>query len=358
MPSPIRAVIFDMDGVLIDSEPVYLGMQARNLQTKYPWVTLESMYPTVGMSSQEYPRFMARLCRVPFTPEFEKELMQADENEPIHFPDILRPEARPMLEQLRAMGLQLALASSSPMSNIRQVLGECGLMEFFPVIVSGEQFEASKPDPEIYLHTMARLGRRPEECLIVEDSTYGVQAGAAAGGLVAALRDERFPFDQSAARFHIGNLSEIPALAASIQYNLAAGFLYALSICYFARGSDFAPGGVSGLALIVNYLWHLPVGITTLVFNLPLVALSIRFVGRAFLAKSLVSMVWCTVFQDVVFARVGCYTGDPLVAALFAGVTWGFALALLYMRGSSSGGTDFLTMSIKVLRPHLSIGGH
>ena len=139
-------------------------------------------------------------------------------------------------------------------------------------------------------------------------------------------------------------------------YNLAAGFLYALSICYFARGSDFAPGGISGLALIVNYLWHLPVGITTLVFNLPLVALSIRFVGRAFLAKSLVSMVWCTVFQDVVFARMGCYTGDPLVAALFAGVTWGFALALLYMRGSSSGGTDFLTMSIKVLRPHLSIG--
>ena len=133
-------------------------------------------------------------------------------------------------------------------------------------------------------------------------------------------------------------------------YNLAAGFLYALSICYFA------PGGISGLALIVNYLWHLPVGITTLVFNLPLVALSIRFVGRAFLAKSLVSMVWCTVFQDVVFARVGCYTGDPLVAALFAGVTWGFALALLYMRGSSSGGTDFLTMSIKVLRPRHPAG--
>lgn len=214
MPSPIRAVIFDMDGVLIDSEPVYLGMQARNLQTKYPWVTLESMYPTVGMSSQEYPRFMARLCRVPFTPEFEKELMQADENEPIHFPEILRPEARPMLEQLRAMGLQLALASSSPMSNIRQVLGECGLMEFFPVIVSGEQFEASKPDPEIYLHTMVRLGLRPEECLIVEDSTYGVQAGAAAGASWLLCGTTVFPLTRAAPSSTSKAFPRLPALAA------------------------------------------------------------------------------------------------------------------------------------------------
>ena len=82
------------------------------------------------------------------------------------------------------------------------------------------------------------------------------------------------------------------ALVGDQLYNLAAGFLYALSICYFARGSDFAPGGSAGRALIVNYLCHLPVGITTLVFNLPLVALSIRLEGRAFLAKSLVSMVW------------------------------------------------------------------
>lgn len=197
MPSPIRAVIFDMDGVLIDSEPVYLGMQARNLQTKYPWVTLESMYPTVGMSSQEYPRFMARLCRVPFTPEFEKELMQADENEPIHFPDILRPEARPMLKQLRAMGLQLALASSSPMSNIRQVLGECGLMEFFPVIVSGEQFEASKPDPEIYLHTMARLGRARRNALSWKTPPTACRRARPPGALWPPCGTSAFPLTRA-----------------------------------------------------------------------------------------------------------------------------------------------------------------
>ena len=127
-------------------------------------------------------------------------------------------------------------------------------------------------------------------------------------------------------------------------YNLVAGFLYALSICYFAKGADFAPGGLSGLALLGNYLWGFPIGITTLVLNVPLVLLGFRFVGRAFLGKTVVSMLWCTFFQDVVFADQPGYGGDPLLAALFAGITWGGALALLYMRGSSSGGTDFLTM--------------
>ena len=220
----IQAVIFDMDGVLIDSEPVYLERQARNLHAKYPWVTAESMYPTVGMSSQEYPRFMAQLCRVELTPEFEKELLWDEQNEPVYYPDILRPEVRPMLEELRAMGLQLALASSSPMSNIRRVLSECGLEEYFSVIVSGGQFEKSKPDPEIYLHTMQKLGRRPEECLIVEDSTYGVAAGTAAGGTVAALRDDRFPFDQSPAQVHIESLSEVPAIAACGGRKIRAAF--------------------------------------------------------------------------------------------------------------------------------------
>ena len=139
-------------------------------------------------------------------------------------------------------------------------------------------------------------------------------------------------------------------------YNLVAGVLYALSICYFAKGADFAPGGLSGLALLGNYLWGFPIGITTLVLNVPLILLGFRFVGRAFLGKTVISMLWCTFFQDVVFADQPGYGGDPLLAALFAGITWGGALALLYMRGSSSGGTDFLTMSIKVLRPHLSVG--
>lgn len=139
-------------------------------------------------------------------------------------------------------------------------------------------------------------------------------------------------------------------------YNIVAGLLYAVSICYFAQNADFAPGGLSGLALIGNHLWNLPIGITTLVLNIPLVLLSLKFLGRSFLIKTLITMLWCTFFQDVVFTRIPGYDGNPLLAAVFSGITLGASLALMYMRGTSSGGTDFLTMSIKMLRPHLSVG--
>ena len=196
---PIKAVIFDMDGVLIDSEPVYLHHQYTHLKSLYPWITLESMYPLVGISGQEYMPFMAKLCRRTDDTAFRQEMDK---------------EVRPLLHELKQMGLQVALASSSSRACIEQVLTQCEIRELFDCIVSGHEFTRSKPDPEIYRFTMDKLGRKPEECLIVEDSTYGVQAGTAAGGVVAALRDERFPFDQRAAQLHIDSLAELPALAA------------------------------------------------------------------------------------------------------------------------------------------------
>lgn len=138
--------------------------------------------------------------------------------------------------------------------------------------------------------------------------------------------------------------------------NLVAGMLYAVSISYFAQGAAFAPGGISGVALILRHLWGVPLGLATLALNIPLVLVCLRFLGRGFLIKTLVTMMWCTFFQDIVFARIPCYQGDPLLASVFAGITWGASLAMMYMRGTSSGGTDFLTMSIKVTRPYLSVG--
>lgn len=239
---PIKAVIFDMDGVLIDSEPVYLHHQYTHLKSLYPWITLESMYPLVGISGQEYMPFMAKLCRRTDDTAFRQEMDAMNAGCQVYYPDILRKEVRPLLHELKQMGLQVALASSSSRECIEQVLTQCKIRELFDCIVSGHEFTRSKPDPEIYRFTMDKLGRKPEECLIVEDSTYGVQAGTAAGGVVAALRDERFPFDQHAAQLHIDSLAELPALAACGGKRIRAAFFDVDGTLITVGGHRLPPG--------------------------------------------------------------------------------------------------------------------
>lgn len=210
-----EAVIFDMDGVLIDSESVYLRAAVESYQKYYPWITEELLYPTVGMSEKETRVFLAKLfhCSTEDA-ELEVRMREAYASCHVYYPDIMRPVVPAVLQALKQMGLKLALASSSSMKNIETVLTQCGTKSFFDVIVSGEAFQESKPNPEIYLYTMEQLHCAPQACLIVEDSTYGVAAGVAAGGSVAALRDDRYPFDQRPARFHIESLKQIPDIAA------------------------------------------------------------------------------------------------------------------------------------------------
>lgn len=209
----IKAVVFDMDGVLIDSEPVYLRHTAGMLGEEYPQVTEEAMHPTVGMRTKEYRMFMADLLRMEAeSPEFNALIERVYRDCHVDYRAIMRPELPKLLRELRNMGVKIALASSSSISNIHQVLDECGIREFFDSVVSGDAFVHAKPDPEIYLCTFKRLGVLPQECLVVEDSTYGVAAGAASGAYVAAVKDMRFPFDQSPADVRIDSLTEIAGI--------------------------------------------------------------------------------------------------------------------------------------------------
>ena len=141
-----------------------------------------------------------------------------------------------------------------------------------------------------------------------------------------------------------------------LAYDIAGGLLYAAGISTFAQSADFAPGGVTGVALILNHLWGLPVGLMALIMNIPLVLISFRVVGRKFLLKSLRSLIVCTIFLDVLFPLLPFYVGSRLLASLFAGVLTGAGMAVMYMHGSSTGGVDLLTMTIKTLRPFLSMG--
>lgn len=209
----IRSVIFDMDGVLIDSEPVYQECIYQGLLPFYPWIKREDFYPMAGMNGTEDKIFLGKLThRDAADPAFLAQINEIFGKCKVNYPDIMRPQVPTLLRTLKEMGLKLALASSSSRETITQVLNECGLTQYFDVVISGFEFHESKPNPEIYFCTMERLGSSAEECLIIEDSDYGIEAGTAAGATVAALKDERFPFDQGKAQLHIDSLDEIPGL--------------------------------------------------------------------------------------------------------------------------------------------------
>ena len=148
----------------------------------------------------------------------------------------------------------------------------------------------------------------------------------------------------------------IKQIALDLIYDIAGSILYAAGIYTFAGNGGFAPGGVSGLALIMNHLWGLPVGTVTLLLNIPLILISYKTVGKRLLIKSGVTMLISTIFVDLVFPLFPMYSGDRMMAALCSGVFLGAGMALFYIRGSSSGGIDFLTLTIKKKKPHMTIG--
>lgn len=139
-------------------------------------------------------------------------------------------------------------------------------------------------------------------------------------------------------------------------WDVAGSILYGLGIYTFALSAEFAPAGVSGIAIIINHLTHLPIGVLILLINIPIILVSYHIMGRRFLLVSLKSMCISTFFIDVVFPRFPIYNGSPILAALFTGVLSGAGLVAIYMRGSSTGGTDFLILSIRKKIPHLTVG--
>ncbi len=142
-----------------------------------------------------------------------------------------------------------------------------------------------------------------------------------------------------------------------ICFDFAGAFLYAVGIYTFARAAQYATGGVSGIALTINHLLPLlPIGTLTLLINVPVIIICVKIVGKRFIFSSFRTMAIVAFCTDVVAPFIPEYSGDKILASVFSGVLIGLGLSIIYMRGTSSGGTDFIVMSIKKLHPHISLG--
>ncbi|MBE5985834.1 MAG: YitT family protein [Paenibacillaceae bacterium] len=138
--------------------------------------------------------------------------------------------------------------------------------------------------------------------------------------------------------------------------DLVGALLFNVGIYNFAVNAQFAPVGVSGIALILRYLFGLPMGITSIVLNIPIILVSYKLLGRGFLLRSMKSMLIFALVLDYVVPMFPAYQGNPLYASACTGIFSGLGLTLVYLRNGSTGGTDFLVMAIRKIFPHLTIG--
>ncbi len=133
-------------------------------------------------------------------------------------------------------------------------------------------------------------------------------------------------------------------------------FLSALGVYTFAVAAAVPVTGVAGICAIVYRLVGLPIGITNIVLNIPIVLICFRYLGRDFFLRSVRCMIFFAAFSDFVLPVLPIYTGDRMLATLCGGAIMGIGDALIYMQNTSTGGMDFITMAIKVKRPHMPFG--
>ena len=194
----IKAVIFDMDGVLIDSEPLYLRDTLQFLRNHNVHVGYKDLFALVGSDSKLFWQLIANMWQTPIDAKTVKQLYN-EEVEEVNYDTIINAHVKLLLPRLKKQGIKIGLASSSPLDNIECVLNDCHIKQYFDCIKSGEMFAQSKPNPEIYISAMQELGVDASECLAVEDSAIGIQAAKAANMYVVAKEERRFGFHQKAA---------------------------------------------------------------------------------------------------------------------------------------------------------------
>ena len=195
----IKAFIFDMDGVIFDSERLYIACSLEaSAELGLPREgVVELCYRCIGVTPDRTRQIMLETYRNPAlvdafrdrTVELFLEKYNAGQMD-------MKPGAEELLKFLKGQGYPLALASSTPTDLVRQELSEAGILEYFDRIVGGDQVSRSKPNPDIFLRAAELLNADPARCIVIEDSFNGIRAAKAAGMTAIMVPDQLQPDEE------------------------------------------------------------------------------------------------------------------------------------------------------------------
>jgi len=203
----LAAVLFDMDGLLVDTEPLWLETETAVMaRLGAPW-TPQDQQALLGGSMQRTVSYLLGKATRPVPPEtVARWMLDGMLDRAADGRVVVRPGARELVAEVAAAGLPSALVTSSERRFAEAVLAVTGMT--FPVTVCGEDVTATKPDPEPYLLAAKLLDADPTQCVVLEDSPNGVASAAAAGCRVLAI-PSLLPIPPAPGRVVVGSLREV-----------------------------------------------------------------------------------------------------------------------------------------------------
>ena len=139
-------------------------------------------------------------------------------------------------------------------------------------------------------------------------------------------------------------------------YFIIGSAIFGVAVSVFTAPHEISLGGVTGVAVVVHYLTKFPIGIFTILLNIPLMILAYRYVGRAYFVRTLAGLLLSSLLVDAASTWIPPYLGDSLLSAVFGGVLAGLGLGLIHRRGGSTGGVEIGAALLRKKWPYLSIG--
>lgn len=191
MAKPIQAVIFDLDGLLVDSEIVWNDVRSDIAEQRGVRWNADDHQAVMGVSTAEWAAYMIRRLKLELTAAEVEELVVSRMIASYHQEIPFKPGAVELVKRAAAH-YPLGLASGSVRSLIDIVVDSPEFAGLFRVAVSADEVGRGKPSPDVYLETADRMGVPPQACVCLEDSGHGIEAGKAAGMRVIAVPDPRF----------------------------------------------------------------------------------------------------------------------------------------------------------------------
>ena len=205
----IKAILFDLDGTLADSETYYVNGTIKWLSKKGVNIDFKTASGIIGLNMDETYEYISKISG--FSKEEIKKVNEDffSKEDPLKYNEVLFNDVIKCFEELKKQNIKICICSMSPRLYVERFIKECNLNEYIDMYISDDDCRKPKPSPEIYIKAINYLGITPKEAVVVEDAPNGIKAGIGSGAYVIARNGAKFGLNQEGALCILEDLSEL-----------------------------------------------------------------------------------------------------------------------------------------------------